>query len=113
MDDEAQPALNIFIATIGGMTADSAGNLYYIDTVYTSRSPSLRIRRIDTNGIVNTIAGGPASSPTSDGPPLLTAIHPGTIAADAHGNVAFTDTLPAGSIPSPWSAKSPRKPPPP
>ena len=54
-----------------------------------------RIRRIDTNGIVNTIAGGPASSASSDGPPLLTAINPGSIAADAHGNVAFTDSLPA------------------
>ena len=95
VDDEGRPALNIFISAVGGMAADSAGNLYYIDTSLTSRSPALRIRRIDTNGIVNTIAGGPASSPTSDGPPLQTSIHPGSIAPDAHGNVAFTDTLPA------------------
>ncbi len=98
VDDETQPALNIFITGIGGMAADSAGNLYYIDTAITSRTPALRIRRIDTNGIVNTIAGGPAFSPTSDGPPLMTAIHPGSIASDAHGNVAFTDTLPANPV---------------
>jgi uncharacterized protein (TIGR03437 family) len=98
VDDEAQPALNIFIPTIGGMTADNAGNLYYIDTGLTSRSSAVRIRRIDTNGIVNTIAGGPAFSPTSDGPALLTAIHPGSIAADAHGNVAFTDSVPGTPV---------------
>ena len=95
VDDEGRPALNIFISAVGGMAADSAGNLYYIDTSLASRTPALRIRRIDTNGIVNTIAGGPASPPTSDGPPLQTSIHPGSISADAHGNVAFTDTLPA------------------
>ena len=95
VDDDARPALNIFISGVGGMAADGAGNLYYIDPAFTSPSPSPRIRRIDTNGIVNTIAGGPAYSASSDGSPLLTAINPFSIAADARGNVAFTDSLPA------------------
>ena len=39
VDDEAKPALNIFISGIGGMAADGAGNLYYIDPAFTSRIP--------------------------------------------------------------------------
>ena len=40
------------------------------------------------------MAGGPASSSSPDGPPLQTAILPSVIAADTHGNVAFTESLP-------------------
>ena len=95
MDDEAKPALDVYFYGIGAMTADDAGNLYLVQSPlpYHSPDPVLRIRRIDTSGVVNTIAGGLASSPSPDGPPLQTTIAPGTIAADAHGNVAYTDTL--------------------
>jgi hypothetical protein len=79
------------------MSADLAGNLYFVQTPATNSRTGLRIRRIDTAGIVNTIAGGPAFSASPDGPPLQTAILPGTIAADNHGNVAFTESLPYNS----------------
>ncbi len=76
------------------MTTDAAGNLYYVQSDRPIRSATgARIRRIDTSGIVNTIAGGPVSSPSPDGLPLETAVNPGSLAADTHGNVAFTDTL--------------------
>ena len=94
MDDEGKPALNIYIYRVGGMTADTAGNLYFVQSPGPNSRSGLRIRRIDTSGIVNTIAGGPASSSSPDGPPLQTAIVPGVIAADTHGNVAFTESLP-------------------
>jgi uncharacterized protein (TIGR03437 family) len=93
VDDEAKPALDIFILRIGGMSADTTGNLYFIQTPATNSRTGLRIRRIDTSGIVNTIAGGPPFLASSDGPPLQTAIQPGSIAADTHGNVAFTESL--------------------
>ena len=94
MDDEGKPALDISIYQIGAMTADTAGNLYFVQAGQPGvPTVGLRIRRIDTSGIVNTIAGGPVSSPSPDGPPLQTAISPRSLAADTHGNVAFTDTL--------------------
>jgi uncharacterized protein (TIGR03437 family) len=77
------------------MTTDGAGNVYLVQTPLPYHSPvGTRIRRIDTGGIINTIAGGSASSSSPDGPPLQTNIAPGTIAADAHQNLAFTDTRP-------------------
>ena len=92
------------------MIADAAGNLYFVQSPGANSRTGLRIRRIDTSGIVNTIAGGPASSSSSNGPPLQTAIVPGVIAADAPGNVAFTQA----GIPRHHRcgrAKSPRNPP--
>ena len=93
VDDEAKSALDVYMYRIGGMAADTAGNLYVVQSPRPNIRGGLRIRRIDTSGIVNTIAGGPASSSSPDGPPLQTAIQPGTVAADTHGNVAFTESL--------------------
>jgi uncharacterized protein (TIGR03437 family) len=95
VDDEGKPAIGISIYHIALMTADAAGNLYIAQTDRSLRSSSvgIRIRKIEAAGIVNTIAGGPVSSPSPDGPPLQTAISPTSLAADTHGNVAFTDTL--------------------
>ena len=62
VDDEAKPALDIFILKIGGMSADTAGNLYFVQTPATNSRTGLRIRRIDPSGVVNTIAGGPPFS---------------------------------------------------
>jgi uncharacterized protein (TIGR03437 family) len=91
VDDEAKPALDIYIFRISAMAADSTGNLYFVQAPGPTDQTGPRIRRIDTNGIVNTLAGGPGPSTSPDGPPLQTFINPQTIAADAHGNVAFTD----------------------
>ena len=94
VDDEGKPALNASIYHIAAMTADAAGNLYFVQSDHPVRSSTgARIRRIDTSGIVTTLAGGPITSPSPDGPPLQTAISPASLAADTHGNVAFTDTL--------------------
>jgi uncharacterized protein (TIGR03437 family) len=94
VDDEGMPAVGLSIYQIGAMTADASGNLYFVQTNRPVRSSvGARIRRIDTSGVVNTLAGGPVTSPSPDGPPLQTAISPTSLAADTHGNVAFTDTL--------------------
>ena len=94
VDDEGKPAIGLSIYHIGVMTADAAGNVYFVQTDRPVRSSvGSRIRRIDTSGIVNTLAGGPVTSPSPDGPPLQTAISPTSLAADTHRNVAFTDTL--------------------
>ena len=49
------PATSASLAYVEGVTVDSAGNLFIADTV------NNRIRRVDTNGIITTVAGkGPA-----------------------------------------------------
>jgi hypothetical protein len=52
----------------------------------------VRIRRIDGNGTISTIAGGlPGHSSSPDGPALPSAIFPQGLAVDGHGNIAFAD----------------------
>jgi uncharacterized protein (TIGR03437 family) len=78
VDDDAKPALDVSISRISGMAADSAGNLYFVQSALPNSRTGPRIRRIDTNGVVNTIFGPDP-------------FNPGGIAVDAHGAVAFTE----------------------
>ena len=74
-----------------GVTLDSLGNIYIADT------NNYRIRKIDTNGIIKTIAGSGIAIPFSDkegnnGPALASKISPTSIVVDKLGNLYITDT---------------------
>ena len=93
VDDEAKPALDILHIKIGGMSADTAGNLLLRSDAGTEfphrpAHPPHRHQRHRQYHRRRTSFSAP-----SDGPPLQTAILSGTIAADTHGNVAFTESL--------------------
>ncbi len=64
---------------------DAAGNLYICDQA--------RIRKINTSGIISTIAGNGTTGITGDGGPATAAtIDPTGIAVDASGNIYFAQT---------------------
>jgi uncharacterized protein (TIGR03437 family) len=73
-----------------GLAFDSSGNLYIADT-YNSD-----VRKVDTNGIITTVAGdGGASGFAGDGGPATKALlsSPSGIAVDKSGNLYIADRL--------------------
>ncbi len=67
---------------------DAQGNLYFFDSL------NYRIRRVDTKGIITTIAGdgqSPVGGPESDGPALARPIAPPFFAVDPNGIVYLSD----------------------
>jgi uncharacterized protein (TIGR03437 family) len=70
-----------------GIAADSAGNLYIAEV------SNQRIRKINTAGVINTIAGnGTAGFSGDSGPATSAALNgPSSVAVDAAGNVYFVD----------------------
>jgi uncharacterized protein (TIGR03437 family) len=81
-------------ATSAGMQArdlalDSAGNMYISDTL------DNRIRKVNTAGIISTIAGTGAMGFGGDGGPATSAIlsSPQGVSVDSAGNVYFADLL--------------------
>jgi DNA-binding beta-propeller fold protein YncE len=72
----------------GNMVFDAAGNLYVADT------GSHRIRRIDTNGIITTVAGNGNAGYAGDGAPAIDAeLHaPSDIAIAGDGTLYVADT---------------------
>ncbi len=73
-----------------GVFADSAGNVYVADTL------NVKIRRLLTNDVLETVAGcGSACSDQSDGrAATATSIGaPSDIAVDASGNLLLLDTV--------------------
>ncbi len=71
----------------GGIFIDAAGNMYFAD------SYNHRVRKINTAGIITTIAGTGTIACTGDGGPATAAASgkPGSVWVDAAGNVYFTD----------------------
>lgn len=69
---------------------DSAGNIYIAD------NQNLKVRKIDTSGIISTYAGvfGPVSTPLGDGGPAASAYlgNPLGLAFDAAGNLYISET---------------------
>ena len=70
-----------------GVAVDAAGNLYIADT------NNSRIRKVDTNGIITTIAGNGGLFYGGDGGPAINASfsEPTGVAVDAAGNVYVAD----------------------
>jgi sugar lactone lactonase YvrE len=68
---------------------DSSGNLYVTDQF------NHRIRKIDTNGIITTVAGNGQPGFFGDGGPATSASlnFPGEIAVDSSGNLFIVDTM--------------------
>jgi hypothetical protein len=65
---------------------DGAGNLYIVD------SGNNRIRKVDTNGIITTVAGGGSSSPGDGGAATSAQLNsPGGVSVDSAGNIFFAE----------------------
>ena len=71
-----------------GMAIDSAGNIYVAD------SSNHRIRKIDSAGIISTVAGTGRRGFAGDGGPAARAYlaYPSGVAADASGNIYIADS---------------------
>jgi sugar lactone lactonase YvrE len=72
-----------------GIALDSAGNLYIADW------ENERIRKVDTNGIISTVAGNGVPGFSGDGGPATAAevSLPNDVATDAKGNLYISDFL--------------------
>ena len=82
------PAVSAAFAGPYSVTLDSAGNAYISD--YGNH----RVRKVDTSGVITTIAGaGGASAGTNGdgGPPLSANVNPAGIAFDGAGNYYIAD----------------------
>jgi uncharacterized protein (TIGR03437 family) len=74
------------IASPGGMTADSAGNLYISDLNGSS------IYKLDKSGVLTTVAGGAFGFSGDGGPATKAALYfPSGVAVDSAGNIYFAD----------------------
>lgn len=81
------PATEAMVNWPNHLVADKAGNLYIADT------GNDRIRKIDTNGIITTIAGSGDGGFAGDGGPATEALidAPSAMAIDAEGNLYTAD----------------------
>src|SRR5437870_1593396 len=72
-----------------GIAVDNAGNLYIAD--YGGN----RVRKVDTSGIIRTVAGGGPLGFGGDGGAATSASlqHPSGVAVDSAGNIFFSDSL--------------------
>ena len=94
------PAASTLLSLPTGVAVDAAGNLFIAD--YGNR----RVRKVNTNGIISTIAGDGSFSIGVDGGPAVSVglTSPTGVSVDALGNVYFADVglvrkiTPAGLI---------------
>jgi sugar lactone lactonase YvrE len=81
------PATNASLSLPTGVALDSTGNLYIADRNHA------RIRKVDTNGIISTVAGNGAATYAGDGGPATNTslCGPTGVAFDAFGNLYIAD----------------------
>jgi sugar lactone lactonase YvrE len=72
-----------------GVAVDGAGNIYIGDTM------NERVRKIDTSGVITTVAGSGATGYSGDGGPAIAAdlYEPREVAVNSAGNLFFSDNL--------------------
>jgi sugar lactone lactonase YvrE len=76
------PATSAQLGLPTAITVDRNGNIYFAE------SDNGRVRRIDTNGVISTVAGGGNSRPDTSGIPATSAaLSPTGVAVDASGNI--------------------------
>lgn len=82
------PATSATFNTISGIALDMAGNLYIADAA------NDRVRKVNTSGIVNTIAGNGTEDFTGDGGPAVNAalFTPSDVEVNAAGVIYVSDT---------------------
>ncbi|RJX38992.1 hypothetical protein D3P09_15920 [Paenibacillus pinisoli] len=83
------PATSAYLNRPIGIAADSGGNVYFVDY------SNFRIRKIDTSGIVSTIAGAGRFGYSGDGGPATSAeLHgPYEAAVDSSGNLYIAEVF--------------------
>jgi len=81
-------AVNASLNNPSGVAADSAGNIYIADT------GNNRIRKIDANGVIITVAGNGQAGYSGDGGPATVAAlyRPMAVAVDFAGNIYIADS---------------------
>ena len=83
------PATQALLLIPAGVAVDAAGNLYIADWL------NNRIRRVDTTGIITTIAGNGSQGFSGDGGPAVTAqlSLPEDVVTDSAGNLYIADLI--------------------
>jgi len=82
------PATSASLVYATGLAVDGSGNLYIADR------DSQRIRRVDTNGVITTVAGNGTAGSSGDGGPATSASlsYPNGVAVDGGGNLYIADS---------------------
>jgi uncharacterized protein (TIGR03437 family) len=75
------PATSAQLFEAQGVAVDTAGNVSIAD--YGNR----RVRRVDTSGIITTVAGGGSANPVDGGPPTGVLVIPVSVAVDSSSNL--------------------------
>ena len=83
------PATEAQLGAASGLAVDAAGNLYIADVEHH------RVRRVDPNGIITTVAGTGRGGYDGDNVPAVDArlLHPRGIAVDQTGNLYIADAF--------------------